>query len=152
MANSINKNVIKPITEHLRLELITPDAFKYRERTQPDGTLKIYKIPALKRFFAIKIRSKCNSFLKANGCLRIEDRYSTFYLPSIEVAHNFENYLCGLKEVLESELIEEQEKAEKLGDEKEVQEIRKKINYLNWNWQKNKPRFNVIKALPLGLE
>jgi len=148
MANAELIRVIKPIETHLRIEVITPDAFKYRERRQPDGTIKIYKIPALKRYFAIKIRSKCNGFLKANGCIRIEDRYSTFYLPSLDLATHFKYYLETLKEVLQSEIEEEKEQATKQGDYKQEEEADKKINYLNKHWQKNKPRFNVIKAIP----
>jgi hypothetical protein len=144
-----NINLIKPKEKHYRLELLTPDCFKYREKRQPDGTLKIYKIPALKRFFAIRTRSKCNSFLKANDCIRIQDRYSTFYLPSLEIAKNFGYYLDGLKEILEDELKKELEKNKKQGDSKKEEELNKKINYLNKHWQKNKPRFNVIEALPI---
>jgi hypothetical protein len=152
MTNSDLIKVIKPITEHLRLEMIIADAFKYREKRQPDGTLKIYKIAMNKRFFARQIRSKCNSFLKANDCIRIEDRYSTFYLPNINIAKRFNEYLDDLKEILESELIKEKEKATKKGDYKQEEEINKKIVYLNKHWKKNKPRFNVIKAIPQELE
>lgn len=145
-----NKNTIKPITTHYRLELITPDCFKYREKHLANGTTKIYKIPALKRYFAVRIRSKCNSFLKANGCIRIEDRYSTYYLPNLEIAKNFNEYLEDLQQIIISDLEEEYEKNKNKYSEKRLKDLLTKLKYISRRWKTNRPRFNVIQALPVG--
>jgi hypothetical protein len=150
-----NINVIKPIKEHLRIELYVGDAFQYRKTRDEEGKIKVIVIPEkrmLKRYFCTRIRSKLKSFLFANDCIRIEHRYSIYFIPNINVAKQFKEYIEGIKEVIESKELEELERAKKIGDEHEEKEIQKRINYLNKHWHKNKPSFEVIKAIPMAVE
>jgi len=150
-----NINVIKPKEEHLRGELWVGDAFLYRKKKQPDGTIKVYALSekkVLKRYFANRVRSRLRNYLYSNECKRIDKRYSTYLIPSKKFAQDFKNYIDLLKEMLEDLENQLLEKAKKKGDYFEQKSIQKRINYLNKNWKKNKPEFNVMVCIPLELD
>jgi hypothetical protein len=120
-----------------------PDAFRYRERKQENGELKIWKINPLKKVFASKFRGKFKQFFKAHQIIKTK-KMGVYILPNAETGKMFIDYANCLKQEILEDLNSELERAVKRKDLEKIETIQKKKKYFLKHWEKIKPSFQCV--------
>jgi hypothetical protein len=150
--NTNNIKLFEPNKELNILVTYTPDAFCYREKTELNGEKKPYKIYPLKKYFARIFSKKQTDFLKSHNAVHVPKKYGMWYLPDLNTGFLFQEYASGLKEEVKQNLEEQLRKANKKKNIKKVEDLEKKINYLEKHWEKNKPLSDIIVGFSKGVQ